>query len=94
MLWSSSQEDYTEKLVNLIDPLRLTNEKKRFFSHYLDLSHCQRSEDDSFYIKNIDVLLENRIKDDIVLVDTNMHNFTTNLTNGIYLPPYSLDKDK
>jgi hypothetical protein len=38
-------------------------------------------------------LLENRLKDDIILVDTNMHNFTTNLTNGIFLPPYALDKD-
>jgi hypothetical protein len=38
-------------------------------------------------------LLENRGKDDIILVDTNMHNYTVHLTNGLYLPPYHLDKD-
>lgn len=44
-------------------------------------------------IKNIDILLENRSKDDIVLVDTNMHNYTVHLTNGIMLPAYHVDKD-
>jgi TFIIF-interacting CTD phosphatase-like protein len=31
--------------------------------------------------------------DDIIIVDTNMHNYTLHLTNGIYLPPYTIDKD-
>lgn len=44
-------------------------------------------------IKNIDILLENRNKDDIILVDTNMHNYTVHLTNGIMIPAYHIDKD-
>jgi TFIIF-interacting CTD phosphatase-like protein len=44
-------------------------------------------------IKNIDILLENRNKDDIILVDTNMHNYTIHLTNGIMIPAYHIDKD-
>eukprot|EP00347_Sterkiella_histriomuscorum_P006363 403353046 len=89
ILWSSSQSDYTEKLLQILEPPG--TQKK--FQHYLDLSHCQRSEDDSFMIKNIDILLENRSKDDIILVDTNMHNYTVHLTNGIMIPAYHVDKD-
>lgn len=44
-------------------------------------------------IKNIEILLENRNKDDIILVDTNMHNYTVHLTNGIMIPAYHIDKD-
>lgn len=44
-------------------------------------------------IKNIDILLENRNKDDIILVDTNMHNYTVHLTNGIMIPAYHADQD-
>lgn len=79
-------------LIQILDP---PNEKREtFFSHYLDLSHCQRSEDDTLFIKNIDILSENRSKDDLILIDTNMHNYTVHLTNGIYLPPYNVDKDQ
>lgn len=89
ILWSSSQHDYTEQLLEILEPIG--TEKQ--FQHYLDLSHCQRSEDDTFMIKNIDILLENRNKDDIILVDTNMHNYTVHLTNGIMIPAYHADQD-
>ena len=44
-------------------------------------------------IKNLNILLENRTLDDIIIVDTNMHHFTLHLTNGMYLPPYAVEKD-
>lgn len=88
IVWSSSQNDYTEKLMQILDP-----DIKKTFSHVLDLSHCQRSEDDTLYIKNIEVLMENRLKDDIILVDSNMHHYTIHLTNGLYIPTYQIDKE-
>ena len=66
-------------LVQILDPPNEETGKGVFFSHYLDISNCQKSEDDTFFIKNIDVLLENRNKDEIVLVDTNMHCYTVHL---------------
>ncbi|CDW86447.1 nli interacting factor-like phosphatase family protein [Stylonychia lemnae] len=89
ILWSSSQPDYTEKLLQILDP----PSDDRKFVHHLDLSHCQRSDDDTIMIKNIDILLENRSKDDIIVVDTNMHNYRVHLTNGIMIPAYHIDKD-
>ena len=45
-------------------------------------------------MKNLDILLENRSKEQIVVVDTNMHHFTKQLTNGIYVPPYRIHRDQ
>jgi hypothetical protein len=51
------------------------------------------SEDFSFYLKNIDLLTKERKLNDIIMVDSIMSNYTNRLTNGIYLPPYSLHID-
>jgi len=32
--------------------------------------------------------MQNRSKDDIIIVDPNMHHYTIHLTNGLYVPSY------
>jgi hypothetical protein len=83
--------DYSEKIIDIIE----TNLKFKF-DHKLSLIEQNPSEDNSYYVKNIDILTGsgNRNPSDIVIVDSQMSNFTNKLTNGIYLPPYSLHDDK
>jgi hypothetical protein len=66
------------------------------FDHTLSLCEQNASEDNSFYVKNIDILtgMGGRNPQDIIIVDCQMSNFTNKLTNGIYLPMYSLHNDK
>ena len=90
--WQSSQLDYSEQIINLIESALHFK-----FDHKLSLVEQNASEDNSYYVKNIDILtgpLGNRNPQDIVVVDCQMSNFTNKLTNGLYLPPYSLHDDK
>ena len=47
------------------------------------------------FIKDIEILLGQgkRHVNDILIVDTQMSNYTNKLTNGIFLPPYRLHND-
>ena len=66
------------------------------FDHKLSLPEQNASEDNSYYVKNIDILtgMGGRNPQDIIIVDCQMSYFTNKLTNGIYLPLYSLHDDK
>ena len=89
--WQSSQFDYSEKIIDIVES------SLRFkFDHKLSLIEQNASEDNSYYVKNIDILtgLGGRNPQDIIVVDHQMSNFTNKLTNGIYLPPFSLHDDK
>ena len=63
------------------------------FRYVLNLTHCQKSEDSTLLIKNLEVLLGGRKLENILIVDTNMHHFTKQLTNGIFVPSYRIDRD-
>ena len=39
------------------------------------------------------MLFHNRKKEQVIIVDTNMHNFTLQLTNGIFIPSYRVHND-
>ena len=65
------------------------------FDFTLSMSHQTPSEQNDFYQKNIDLLtgLGGRQEQDIIIIDSQMQNFTNKLTNGIYLPAYRLHED-
>ncbi len=90
ILWSSSQEDFTLKIAELINQSPSNN----YFTHILNISHCQKSSDRQLYVKNLDLLEGGRSKEDIVIVDSVMQKFTKNLTNGIFLPIYITTSEK
>mmetsp|Transcript_5347 Transcript_5347/g.4056 ORF Transcript_5347/g.4056 Transcript_5347/m.4056 type:complete len:80 (+) Transcript_5347:436-675(+) len=51
IIWSSYQNEYTTKLLEIIDP------EQKYFSHVLNKSHCQKSVDGTIFLKRVDVLL-------------------------------------
>ena len=63
------------------------------FDHSLSIEDQSVSEDYSFYVKSLNLLIQERKIGDMIIVDSVMSNFTDKLTNGIYLPPYSLHDD-
>ena len=86
--WQSSQQDYAQHIVALVE--------YKFgikFSHSLSIEDQNVSEDFTFYLKNLDLLTKERKISEILIVDSVMSNFTNRLTNGIYLPPFSLHSD-
>lgn len=52
------------------------------------------SEEHDFFVKNIEILGGNRKQGDILIVDSQMSNFTNRLTNGIFLPCYRMHEDE
>ena len=49
-----------------------------------------------FYVKNIEILCgqANRLEKNIILVDSQMSNFTNKLTNGLYIPPIRFSQNQ
>jgi hypothetical protein len=89
ILWSSSQEEFTVRIAELIN-----EPSNKYFSHVMNISHCQKSADGQLYVKNLDLLEGGRSKEDIIIVDSVMQKFTKNLTNGIFLPSYMAKSEK
>lgn len=89
ILWSSSQTEFTKEIISILDPY-----PHEYFSYILDITHCQKSKDESLHIKNLDILLKNRSLKDIIIVDSSMQNYTLHLTSGIYIPTYTFNKDQ
>ncbi len=87
IVWSSNKQDYTQFIMNLLDPFH------EIFVHTLDESHCQKSEDGTLNIKNLEVFYMNRKAQNVLIIDQNMQNFTSYLTSGIFLPPYRISND-
>ena len=55
ILWTTAATEYSLKLASIID-----SKPHKYFSHLLDISHCQFSEDKVLNVKNLEVLLSNR----------------------------------
>jgi hypothetical protein len=66
------------------------------FDYCLSLAEQVCSEEKDFYVKSLDVLVGEGLRkvSDIIIVDTQMQNFTNRLTNGIYFPMYRLHQDE
>ena len=64
--WQSSQHDYSEQIINIIE-----NTLDFKFDYKLSLSEQNASEDNSYYVKNIDILtgMGGRNAQDIIIVD-------------------------
>mmetsp|Transcript_21059 Transcript_21059/g.32617 ORF Transcript_21059/g.32617 Transcript_21059/m.32617 type:complete len:111 (-) Transcript_21059:254-586(-) len=83
ILWTSSQDKYTEGLVQSLQ------ESLDFkFDQVLSSDQQTPSEEKEFTVKNIEVLtgLGGRIDKDIVMIDTTLEAYTNRLTNGIFVP--------
>ena len=86
--WQSSQKDYAQHIVAMVE-----SQFDMKFSHSLSIEDQNVSEDFTFYLKNLDILLKEREISSIIIIDSVMSNFTNRLTNGIYLPTFSLHND-
>lgn len=67
IIWSTNQPDYTNAILNILDP-----SPRHYFAHVLDLSHCQKSENGSLSVKNLEVLTFNRKLENIIIIDCSM----------------------
>ena len=88
IIWSSNLADYTKAIIDIIDP-----QPRKIFSHVLDISNSQKSEDQSINVKPLEVLSTNRKIEHIVTVDSSMQTFMCNLTSGLYIPSYRIEND-
>jgi hypothetical protein len=64
------------------------------FDHCLTLADQAPSEEHEFFVKNIEILGGNREQSEILIVDSQMSNFTNRLTNGVFLPCYRMHEDE
>ena len=90
ILWSSSQADYSALLIDLVEST--LNFK---FDYVFTLADQTQSEEKDLYVKDIGILLGagKRVVNDVLIVDTQMSNYTNKLTSGIFIPPYRLHND-
>lgn len=88
--WSSSRGDYAK---NLVEVLETQLEFK--FDYSLSLADQSSSEEKDFFFKNIEILIDKggRSNQDVLIIDTQMANYTNRLTNGIFVPLYRLHED-
>lgn len=87
--WTSSQKEYSDQVIETIE-----KNLDFKFDHCLSIDEQIQAEDNTFYVKNIDILCgknSGRDASNIIVIDSQMTNFSNKLTNGIYLPPFRLN---
>ena len=66
---------------------------KQYFDHILSRKQCLFVFEHSVYVKDLNVLLNNRTLSDIVIVDNKIESYASNLENGIPILDYIGQED-
>ena len=83
VIFTASHQDYANPIIDHLDPTR------KLISHRLFRQHCLKV--DGYYVKDLSVI-QNRKKEDMILIDNLIYSFAVNRENGVPIFSYMGDK--
>ena len=85
ILFSAASPEYTNKIAKKLDP------NGKFFTNILNENQCI-SRGNKYFLKDLRIFKGRDLKD-IVIIDNEVFNFSSQIDNGIYVPTFKGEED-